>query len=388
MSPNDIYKYSPFSNEFSVDDWNELISVKLRKYFSSDELFNSNKEFMRTEILNYIQFSTKQEYLDLFNWTFSLFKDCLEKDENLSIAELVKLFPEISETDMRWMSNVLLQADVSNSAERDKINYSFKMIDEILEGFFKIRFKLLHKFACFKVNGMFPDNSNSKFGNLINNFPSELSLSAQLFLKDPIISISTSQWRNIASHKSFIIEKDFIKLEYGHQKIKTATIDYNQFYKILNWVQNIYHVLRLCEVLIHFNYGSVIKEKLGGTSKIKIRFESYLVHIIHNLQVVGFEFVSKLENDKTFELNLRKKQNDDVKNSVIHASQCLDQLSCAISDDEFIKEKYNRTKVNIVDEKSDILASASIDVEIALSKAENKISLEEYINNIDFKINN
>ena len=61
MKSDELYKHLEFTNEFSVDDWNDLISIKIRPYFRNDNIFNSNKEVLRTEIINYIKFSEKPE---------------------------------------------------------------------------------------------------------------------------------------------------------------------------------------------------------------------------------------------------------------------------------------------------------------------------------------
>lgn len=379
-----IYKNLNFTNEFSVDDWNNLIKSSFGKYFKNNDVFNANKELLHTEIINYIRFSENKKYLELFDWTFSIFGQCIELDEDLSIDELTKSFYETSDTDTRWMTNVITQPDVNSFEEHDKINYSFKLIDEILEGVFKPRFKLLHKFSFYLKNGGFPDNSNDTLGTLIKNFPLHEDDISTTYLKDSIVLISTNQWRNIAAHKSFKIEQDTVIVTYGSSNSQTVKIDYKQFYSILNWVQNIYRVIRLAEVLIYLNYTEKIVNNLG--TEYKIRFESSLLHIIHNMQIVGFEFIGTDKSNKLFNLNFKKKVNENIKDSIIHASQCLYQLSCGIHDDEYIKNKFNRVRVNIYDDKTN-MASASIEISNALKKVENKISLEEYIDYIDFKFN-
>lgn len=388
MRRDKIYEDLEFSEDFSVNDWNSVIKLKLRKYFRNDELFNSNEELLRTEIINYIRFSEKPEYLALFEWTYTLFTQCIEIDQDLILSELADSFDEVSNTDLKWMSNVLTQPDSSSFSERDKINYCFKVIDDILEGVFKPRFKLLCKLVDYKESRVLQDNSSIDFGNLINNFLESEKETARLFLKDPIFFISTNQWRNIAAHKSFIINKDSIEIEYGRTNIQSISIEYEKFYQILNWTQNIYRVIRLAQVLIYLNYTEQIVKILGGTNNIGIRFESSLLHLIHNMQIVGFKFVSTEESNGTFCLNFKSKPNHDLESSIIHASQCLDQLSCAIFDDEFVKDKFQKTKIILVDDQMNKMASASVKIEIALKKSESKMTLDDYIKNIDFEFNN
>lgn len=381
-----IYEDLKFSTEFSVEDWNTLIKVKLRRYFTKDSVFEKNKEVLRTEIINYIKFCTKSEYFKLFEWTFDLYKVCIDSERHKTIKIIADSFYDISNTDMKWMTNVLTQPDSSSFSERDKISYYFKAIDETLEGAFKPRFKLLNKLANLKLNQIVIDDSNFDFGKLIRDFPTQFKNNNSLFLEDPFFSISTNQWRNIAAHKSFTINKDNIIIKYGRGTIQTRTISYSDFYKIVHWTQDIYRVIRLGQVLTDLNYIKEIVTELGGTENIKVRFESALLHLIHNIQIVGFKFVSTEESSGTFCLNLKSKTNHDLKSSLIHASQFLDQLSCSIFDDEFVRDKFQQTKVNLVDEKMKILASVSVSIEIALKRVEDKITHDEYLRNIDFKL--
>jgi hypothetical protein len=104
------------------------------------------------------------------------------------------------------------------------------------------------------------------------------------------------------------------------------------------------------------------------------------------MQIVGFEFVSTEEQMDTFCLNVKGKNGHDVKSSLIHASQCLDQLSCAIYDDKFVKDNFQKTKISIVDGHNNKLGSATISIETALKKAKSEIDLNEYLDNMKFEI--
>jgi hypothetical protein len=381
-----IYEDLKFSTDFSVEDWNAFIKLKLGKYFTEDSVFEENKEILRTEIVNYIKFCTKPEYFKLFEWTFDLYKECIGSDRQKTIKILADSFDDVSSTDMKWMTNVLTQPDSSSFSERDKISYYFKVVDETLEGAFKPRFKLLDKLVNFKLSHVVIDNSNFDFGKLIRDFLPQVKSDLSLFLEDPIFSISTNQWRNIAAHKSFTINKDNIAIEYGRGNIQTRTISYADFYRIVHWTQDIYRVIRLGQVLTDLNYIKEIVAELGGTGNMNVRFESSLLHLVNNIQIVGFKFVSTEELNGVFCLNLKSKLNHDLKSSLIHASQFLDQLSCSIFDDLFIRNKFQTTKVSLVDDEMKSLASASVSIEIALKRAESKITLDEYLKNVDFKL--
>lgn len=388
MRKDKIYEDLKFSTEFSVEDWNVLIKLKLGKYFTNDSIFEENKEILRTEVINYIKFCTKTEYFKLFEKTFDISKDCIFLNRPESIRILANSFDDISNTDMKWLTNALIQPDSSNFSERDKVSYYFKAIDETLEGAFKPRFKLLDKLINFKLDQIIVDNSSFDFGKLIREFPLHIKCDFSLFLKDPLFSIPTNQWRNIAAHKSFTINTDNIVVAYGKGNIHKKTISYSDFYKIVNWTQDIYRVIRLAQVLTSLNYIEEIVEILGGTQNMNVRFEASLVHIIHNMQIVGFEFVSNDEQNETFCLNVRGKVNHDVKSSLIHESQCLDKLSRAIYNDKFVKYSFQKTKINIVNNSGDVLASATISIETAIKRAQGELTLNEYLSKMEFDIKN
>lgn len=385
MKRDSIFDHLHFTPDFSVDDWNQTLDVTLRRYFRTEEIFLSNKEILRTELVNYIRVSQDGQYLTLFHWTFKLFKDALEANQDETIKIIVRHFYEVSDTDLKWMTNVLTQPDTSQFSEHDKITYYFKIIDEVLEGVFKPRFKLLCKIAQAKKADKIDSSATEDFGQLVNSFPEKFGEDAQLYLRDPIFSIPTNQWRNIAAHKSFIVNQHDIVVRYGRKNITSISITYEQFFAVFKWTQDMYRALRLAEVLIDLNFIHEIVQALGGTEKIRIRFEASLFHLVNNMQIVGFKFVSTEELGDIFNLNFRPKANEDLKNSLIHASQCLDQLSCAIYDDKFVRDKFLLTQVTMVDSSGIKTASATVEITKARMMAEGKMTLNDYIQNVDFK---
>jgi hypothetical protein len=383
-----IYEHIKFSNDFSVEDWNSLTKLKLGKYFHEESVFNKNKELLRTELINYIMFCEKSDYLKLFEWSFDLCKECIDIDKEKTIKIFADNFIEISETDMRWMANVLTQPEYELFLERDKISYYFKVLDEILEGVFKPRLKLLDILINFKMYGLVNDNESFDLGRLIRNFPTQIRNDTRLFIEDPIFNISTNQWRNIAAHRSFIINRDNIIIKYGRDNVETLTISYDDFYKIVQWTHEIYRVLRLSQVLIEINYIKEIVAELGEIDNFRIRFESQLLHIIHSLQIVGFKFLSTEVYADTFCINVNGKINHEVQSSLIHASQFLDKISHAIYNDMFVRDIFLKTEIRILDGDQNKLASAMISINIAIKKVRSEIDLEEYLNNMIFEINN
>lgn len=127
---------------------------------------------------------------------------------------------------------------------------------------------------------------------------------------------------------------------------------------------------------------------IGDSEKSNHRFESSLLNLVHNMQIVGFEFISTEIENETFCLKLKGKKEHDLKSSLIHASQCLDQLSCAIYDDVFIRDNYNKTKIIIFNEHTNEIGSATIPIYVALKKVKSEINMDEYLDNMEFEIKN
>lgn len=386
MKRDNIYSNIEFTTDYSVDEWNALVKLKFSKYFINEDVLNENKEILRTEIPNYLYLIQYPEYYNLFEWGIDLYMNCVNIDKSKAIKIVASLFQETSVTDMKWMTNILIQPDTDYFDERDKVSYYFKVIDEILEGVFKPRFRLFSKMLFFKENLHIVDNYSSDFGKLINDIPNSCKSKIELFLQDPIFSIPTNQWRNIAAHKSYTINKNNIIIEYGRGNIQTETITFEDFYKILEWIKNIYRSIRFSQVVFHLNFTKEIVEELGGTEMMNIRFESSLLYIIHNMQIVGFKFVSTNIDFDLFCLNIEGKKNHDIRSSLIHASQCLDQLSCALYDDKYIRDKFKKCSVNILNKNQEKVASATVSIEIALKKVYGKIELKEYLDNVSFYV--
>lgn len=382
---DEIYKYLKYPEDISVEDWNKLITLKFKPFFNEESVFLSQKETLRTELVSYLFLEKDEDYFKLFEWTFDVFKQCLDRHKEISISELAKNLNSVSATDMKWMSITLMQQDISKFSVVEKTTYIFKLIEDILEGVFKVRFGLLFNFTTCLEKGSFPKEANQTFGNLIHNF-SNNDTDATLFLKDPIFGISTNQWRNISAHKSYEVKRKEIIVKYGRaNKTVSVSLTHHQLGKIFDWSQNIYRVIRLAQTLVYLNNTNSIISILGSESISSNRFESTLFGIIHNLQIVGFEFISTEDSSDTFCINLRKKIGSDVKESIIHASQALDQISSAIYFDELINYKYTFTKIKLV-EKNEVLASAKIRINHAIRKVNGEITMEEYINKMDFNI--
>jgi predicted glycoside hydrolase/deacetylase ChbG (UPF0249 family) len=112
------------------------------------------------------------------------------------------------------------------------------------------------------------------------------------------------------------------------------------------------------------------------------------MHLINNIQIVGFQFESTVEQENTFILRLKKKTNADLKDSVIHSSQFLEHIASAIYRDEFTRDKFTTVQVQVFDDNNEKFASTTVKISSAMSKLKKRINLNEYLQCIDYEINN
>lgn len=381
-----VYNTLKYSDEITIDNWNEVIKEIFFHFFDSEEVFLKNKELLRTELLNYIKYiANKDDKELLFKNIHEEFKKAILINEVNSIKELATSLIKVSETDNLYMNYYISQPkDISNFTPRDLAFYYFDVIYNILEGCFKPRIELFYRFYHFNLKGEFPNIENKTFGDIVN-----LITGNDEILKDPYLDISISQWRNISTHKDYKITKNEIIVEYGKKNKKNLTLSHQQLRNIAFWVNTVYGVLRLAEVLIYLNYvDKIMATEEAKNMKFGIRSESMLLSIIHNLQTVGFQFESFNEIENIFELNLYIKQNNDIRESVIHASQIFTQIAIALDEDDFQKERFEFIKINILDKNKVILAYAVVDIQICLDFSFGKITMTSLIEKINFNIAN
>ncbi|MCK9337084.1 MAG: hypothetical protein M0P43_04540 [Arcobacteraceae bacterium] len=385
---HNIFEILKYDSNLTIDDYNQVTKEVFFKYFKDESTFIKNNELLRTELVNYIKYITKNEKSEkLFEKIFKIFKifnDAILKDKSNVIKELTSNLLTISKTDSLYLAYYIRQPkDISSYSQRELAEYYFDVIGYTLESCYKPRIELFYKMYKFNQNGIFENLTSKTFGdilNLIDNFD-ELT-------KDTIFNIVFSQWRNIAEHKDFDITKDNIQVRYGQvNNRKNEIMSHSQLKEIAFYINHVYNVLRLAEVLTYLNYiDEIMASDETKNIKFDIRTESSLLHIIHNLQTVGFKFHSFDDKSNIFTLNLYMKLNNDIQESIIHASQLFTKIAIAIDNDDFQQDRFNKLKINILDKNDFIVANAITDLQSCIDFSFSKIDMNELIENIKFQI--
>ena len=382
---HNIFQTLKYDDNLTIDDYNQVTKEIFLKYCKNETIFFKYKEELRTELINYIKYIAQQnEFEQLFEKILKVFNDAIAKNQNKVIIELAIDLSKTSKTDNSYLAYYIRQPkDIASYTPREFAEYYFDVIDEILESCFKPRLELFFKIYKYNLDGLLPDVSNKNFGDIV-----DLIKNFDKLIKDPVFNIVFSQWRNIATHKDFNIAKDNINVEYGQKNNrKTQILSHQQLKEITLYIHKVYNVLRLAEVIIYLNYTEEIMATDNAKSiEFDIRSEASLLHIIHNLQIVGFEFHSFNDTENIFVLNLYIKQNNDVKESVIHASQAFTQIAMALDEDKFQKDKFDKIKINILDRVDNVVANATIDIKSCIDYSFGKIDMNQLIKVIEFKL--
>lgn len=382
---HNIFETLKYDSNLTIDDYNQVTKEVFLKYFKDELTFIKNKELLRTELVNYIKYIAKNENFEkLFENILKVFNDAILKDKNKVIQELASNLLTITKTDSLYLAYYIRQPkDISSYSQRELAEYYFDVIGYTLESCYKPRIELFYKIYKFNQNEIFENLISKTFGDILNSINNFEELT-----KDAIFNIVFSQWRNIADHKDFDITKDNIQVRYGKgNNRKSEILSHTQLKEIAFSINQVYSILRLVEVVIYLNYtDEIMASDKTKNIKFDIRTESSLLHIIHNLQTVGFKFHSFNDESNIFILNLYLKSNNDIQESIIHASQLFTQIAMSIDNDDFQKDRFNKLQINILDKNDFIVANAITDLQSCIDFYFSKIDIRQLIKNIKFQI--
>lgn len=86
---HNIFETLKYDSNFTINEYNQVTKQVFFKYFKDETSFLKNKELLRTELVNYIRYITKEEHFEqLFENIFTVFNDAILKDKNKVIKEL------------------------------------------------------------------------------------------------------------------------------------------------------------------------------------------------------------------------------------------------------------------------------------------------------------
>ncbi len=274
---------------------------------------------------------------------------------------------------------------VPGSRLHDHAFQMFAILDNILEGCYKLHLRVIFGFAARDRTGEFPsDIVERDFGKLVSFIADAYSAQACLLIEDPENHIPVNQWRNIAAHKSFAItSENTIEVRFGRGKLKSKHITAEALGRVIKWAERCLATARMANLILYLEYLQDLK--IIGLPELSLRLESSLVTLCHNLGIVGFECRSYSEEGNAFILRLQDRLGRAPKDAIIHASQVLHKLATALEDDLTTRRRFERTGIRLIDESERPLASASIKIEDAIAFTVGKLSMKKLVERTTFQ---
>lgn len=322
---------------------NEIFS-SFEPYFidrKSLEKFAIN--YMVSDWINYLQICVI--YPNIEN-DIKLVLDRYNEAKSKKPNETIKLMSEMMqfhlETGNKFWSFINLEVSKSELELDEFVQTSMKDISDVIECLSKNFY-----IEQVGINRILRDKAinlsklvESKLGNLIEELIVHSTYS-KLFKTQPD-NLKLSDWRNIAAHHKYSIQKEIIQCEYGvAENKKTLSIDREELFDRLHQCVRTMQVLNMAHKFFAYDNMDEISKVINPTDK-DARIEMSFLTFSSALMSQGFEVINiNYETGDTATLELKDLTQDDPEKRGIHSSQFLVNLWLVTNKAELIV-KYHK----------------------------------------------
>lgn len=370
---------------WSGDEWDAVVFSEFGPYFRRRKQLRKYKDIMRIEVMNLAQICNFKEERRLLSDCLRTFRSALRRAPSETVSFLCAAHPRTVAADTHWMRFFESFQPPSASMPIDaRINASFTMLDNVLEGALKPRLVTVAELARYAIGQTgHPDPWNADLGAHVAQFPAKLEPRFRLMLRDPEFQITTNQWRNIAAHKSYATRSSrTLTVAYGKPP-KSRSLTFAALRRTVGWATRMHLAVRLALVIFHLDHFDRLLA--GGLNvSVSLSLSASLLHLAHALRTVGFEARSTTSQRRTLTLAVVDLRGRSVREAIVHVSQALDRLAGAVHDDVATRGLYDRVAVDLQRLDGSSLAVASVDVARALAWAHGEIAQREYVDSIIF----
>ncbi|MGV3582628.1 MAG: hypothetical protein ACO1N8_09995 [Methylophilus sp.] len=381
------FKKNQVPKEFTREDWCAATRLMFSPYIHRQRQLDKNIDLFHIELRNLARIALFPDYTDLLSWCLRLHRRALRRNRQLAYIEYIKLFDNMQISDSRWLNIFQTTTPLeTGAAAQDQAYQLFSTIDDVAEGCFKPQLQILFSIAQMDLENICPVNITSMdFGALVNAFPQSLRNQVPWLLADPDLLIPINQWRNIAAHKNFnLVGPRTIEVTYGKSTIRSERLGIHRLRKVWQWLLKVHTAVRLANTIIYIEHMQELYAL--GLPKVNIRFSARLSYIVHQLSTVGFESTGWVKIKRDGVLSVRDRLQRQPKEALIHASQMLDQLSVGILLDATTKNRMDRVGISLVMPDGTCFGTALISVKVADAYSLRKIDLNEYMDNIEWRL--
>jgi len=267
-----------------------------------------------------------------------------------------------------------------------RIHALFTMLDNVLEGALKPRLVMTAELGRYAIGQPgHPDPWNADFGAHVMQFPPKLEPAFRLMLRDPEFQIPTNQWRNIAAHKGYATRSSrTLTVTYGRPP-RTRSLTFAALRRTLGWATRMHVAVRLALVIFQLdNFDRLLAGGLDTNASLSL--SASLLRLSHALRTVGYEARTTSSQNRTLTLAAVDLRHRPIHEAIIHLSQLLDQLACAVHGDFATRGLYGRVAIELQRADGAILAVASVDIARAIAWTKGKVGQGEYVDSIMFTV--
>lgn len=362
---------------YSVDDWNLAVASAFNPYVRRKSVLRSQRQLLRSELINLAKVQVAPDGPALLSTLVRAYRRAIYADRDASLSFLADRFVDMGRSDQNWITLAVTHEPLSSTYGLiERTAQKFAILDTVLEGCYKPHAVIAAGFGEWKRRKSIPaDIGTRDFGSILLPLLPAYGRRAERLVRDSFYGIEFNQWRNIAAHKAFrVVTRSSIELTYGRRR-QVKRITYAALERVLRNAVEVLCIVRLASTLIYIEFMPDLCTI--GLPRPAIPLESQMVGLCHNLFVVGFRCLHYGGKGKSFVLELEDRLDREPLESVIHASQILDQLGVALEFDPTRSSRYKTVAVKIFDRTGVYAGGASIDLDDILTAAKQPLSQKE-----------
>jgi hypothetical protein len=362
---------------YSVDDWNSAVVSMFGPYVRRRSVLRRRRELLRSELINLAKIQAAPNGPALLSTLVRAYRRAIYVDRDASLGFLVDHFVDMGRSDQNWITLAVTHEPLSCAyGLTERAAQKFAILDTVLEGCYKQHAVIAVGFGEWKRGKSIPaDIGTRDFGNVLSLLVPAYGRCAERLVRDPFYGIEFNQWRNVAAHKSFrVVTRSTIELVYGRRR-QVKRITYAALERVLRSAVEALSIVRMASTLVYIEFMPDLCAI--GLPRPTIALESQMVGLCHNLFVVGFKCLHYGGEGKSFVLELEDRLDREPLESVIHASQILDQIGVALEFDPTRSSRYTTVAIRVLDQTGVYAGGASISLDDVLAAAKGALSQKE-----------
>jgi hypothetical protein len=375
----------PANSHRNIELWNQAVKENFSPFVRRKRILKGNRKEFRTELMNLFPILQSGELIDALLDAVRMCRKSIYRDSAASHSHQIAHFEDTSRADGHWLSLCASSRQLDPDAGlEDKVSFTLRQIDSVIEGCLKPHLRSLFGFAHFLAHGNNPTRVRD-IGECVADWPRGIAPKLAPLMKDKNFGISISQWRNIAAHRTHArIDSTRFRATYGKKVKKTVEFDLAELERIFEWSRGVLAVCRMANVITYLEFMSELH--CMGLPNVPVRFDAFMISLAHSLRTVGFTYAAERRDGHQLAVLFEDDLCRESRHAIIHLSQVLDEVALVSNSDVALRDVVKRVAVALVSKEKTAYASAAVDVNVALQWLSRRLSQKKYVSKIDFWI--